>query len=97
MINPTPSSALQNLPARVQQFDVLPDSALMNVHEISLLSGKSTATLWRDVKNNRLAAPIKIGPNSTRWRVGAVRCFLEGAKPETDVQLASKIWGQADE
>jgi predicted DNA-binding transcriptional regulator AlpA len=80
MVNPTPSSAFQNLPVRVHQFDVLPDSALINVQEISLLSGKSTATLWRDVKNNRLAAPIKIGPNSTRWRVGDVRRFLEGGE-----------------
>ena len=67
-----------NLPARVQQFDMLPDSALMNVREISLLSGKSTATLWRDVHSERLASPIKVGPNSTRWRVGDVRRFLEG-------------------
>ncbi|MBT8002175.1 MAG: transcriptional regulator [Rhodospirillales bacterium] len=68
------------LPTRIKQFDALPSSALMNVREISLLSGKSTATLWRDVKNKRLAAPIKLGPNSTRWRVSDVRRFLEGGE-----------------
>ena len=78
MLNPSSSSTVSGLPPRVQQFDVLPDSALMNVREVSLLSGKSTATLWRDVQAERLARPIKIGPNSTRWRAIDVRRFLEG-------------------
>jgi len=78
MLHSSHSPSLDYLPTRIQQFDVLPSSALMNVREISLLSGKSAATLWRDVKNKRLAAPIKLGPNSTRWRVDSVRRFLEG-------------------
>jgi predicted DNA-binding transcriptional regulator AlpA len=78
MLHSSHLPTLDYLSTRIQQFDVLPSSALMNVREISILSGKSTATLWRDVKNKRLAAPIKLGPNSTRWRVSDVRRFLEG-------------------
>lgn len=79
MLNSSLSPTPQNLPERVQQFDALPNAALMTVKEISLLSGKSTATLWRDVQNGLLPEPHKIGPNSTRWCVGDVRRFLEGA------------------
>lgn len=80
MLNLPPSLTNYDLPKRVQQFDALPDSALMNVKEISLLSGKSAATLWRDVHDGLLPKPHKIGPNSTRWRVGDVRRFLGGGE-----------------
>ena len=66
------------IPLRVQLFETLPDTALMSVREISLLSGKSTATLWRDVEDGRLPKPMKIGPKSTRWRAKDVRVFLSG-------------------
>ena len=80
MLESSQSPHPTNLPLRVQHFDTLPDSALMNVGEVSLLSGKSIATLWRDVQAERIAHPIKVGPNSTRWRVGDVRRFLEGGE-----------------
>jgi predicted DNA-binding transcriptional regulator AlpA len=76
---------------RISLFDKLPDNALADVFEIHVLSGRSIPSLWRDVQEGRLASPIKLGPNSTRWRVGDVRLFLEGAKPETDEQLASNL------
>ena len=80
MLNSPQPPTPHDLPIRVQQFDVLPDSALMSVGEISLLSGKSTATLWRDVQDGRLPEPHKIGPKSPRWTVGCVRRFLEGGE-----------------
>ena len=80
MLNSPQPPTPHDLPKRVQHFDVLPDSALMNVREISFLSGKSTATLWRDVKDGRLPKPHKIGPKSPRWSVGDVRRFLEGGE-----------------
>jgi prophage regulatory protein len=78
MNNLSYSSISQSLPMRVQQFDTLPSTALVSVHEISLLSGKSTATLWRDVQGGRLPEPHKIGPKSPRWSVGDIRRFLAG-------------------
>jgi prophage regulatory protein len=63
---------------RLSVFDSLPDSALVDVLEISALAGRSRASIWRDVHDDRLAPPIKIGPNTTRWRVRDVRRFLAG-------------------
>ena len=65
---------------RITVFDVLPDSALTEISEITALACRSRASIWRDVQEGRLASPIKLGPNSTRWRVGDVRRFLEGGK-----------------
>ena len=59
-------------------FDSLPNSALIDVHEISALAMRSHASIWPDVNEGRLASPIKLGPNATRWRVGDVRSFLSG-------------------
>ena len=63
---------------RLSVFDKLPESALVDVREISILAGRSRASIWRDVHDNRLAHPIKLGPHATRWRVGDVRRFLAG-------------------
>ena len=63
---------------RISGFDDMSDSALLDVKELCALGIGSPATIWRDVHSNRLAAPIKIGPNRTRWRVGDVRQFLKG-------------------
>ena len=63
---------------RISTFDDMPDSALVDVNEINALVGRSRASIWRDVAEGRLAPPIKIGPNASRWRVGDVRRFMEG-------------------
>jgi predicted DNA-binding transcriptional regulator AlpA len=64
--------------ARISGFDEMSDSALLIVQELVDLGIGSPATIWRDVHSGRLAAPIKIGPNRTRWRVGDVRKFING-------------------
>ena len=69
----------QSVIERITTFDDMPDSALLNVRELVALGVGSPATIWRDVQSKRLASPIKIGPNRTRWRVGDVRRFLEGS------------------
>jgi predicted DNA-binding transcriptional regulator AlpA len=63
---------------RVRDFDQLPASALLDLKEIKFLSGRSSASLWRDVIRGSLPRPISIGPNSSRWRVADVRIFLKG-------------------
>jgi predicted DNA-binding transcriptional regulator AlpA len=65
---------------RVTVFDDLPDGALIDASEISALACRSRASIWRDVHERRLASPIKIGPNATRWRVGDVRKYLKGGE-----------------
>ena len=61
---------------RIAAFDDMPNSALLDVQELVALGIGSRATIWRDVQSRRLAAPIKIGANRTRWRVGDVRRFM---------------------
>jgi len=65
---------------RISGFDDMSESALLTVQELVALGIGSPATIWRDVHSKRLAAPIKIGPNRTRFRVGDVRRFLEGGE-----------------
>lgn len=65
---------------RVAVFEQLPNDALLNVQEVSALAGRSPTSVWRDSKNGRLAAPIKIGSNATRWRVSDVRRYLAGGQ-----------------
>lgn len=65
---------------RISGFDEMSDSALLIVQELVALGIGSPATIWRDVHSGRLAAPIKIGPKRTRWRVGDVRQFLKGGE-----------------
>lgn len=38
----------------------------------------SPAALWRWVKTGRFPAPLKIGGNTTVWRVEDVRAWIEG-------------------
>lgn len=64
---------------RIAVFDQLPEHALLNVHEVSALAGRSKPSIWRDAKDGHLAKPIKIGAKSARWRVGDVRKYLGGA------------------
>lgn len=63
---------------RVKDFERLPDSALLTAREIKALSGRSLASIWRDVKGERLTKPIVLGPNASRWTVGDVRAYLRG-------------------
>ncbi len=62
----------------LRQFDQLPDSALVSVRVVSLLLGRSQASIWRDVKSGRLAKPVRIGQRCTRWRVGDLRALMQG-------------------
>lgn len=55
------------------QFDNLPESAHVRLPVVAALHGIGPATVWRWVKAGRLPAPVKLGPNTTAWRVGELR------------------------
>lgn len=61
------------IPAALAQFDDLPNSAYVRIPVVSQLKGISEPTVWRWVKQGRLPAPEKIGPNTTAWNVGKLR------------------------
>lgn len=58
---------------QLAQFDSLPESAHVRLPTVSALHGIGPATVWRWVKVGRLPAPVKLGPNTTAWRVGELR------------------------
>ena len=66
----------QAIPAALANFDALPDSALVDVKTVSAILGRSRSSVWRDAKTGTLPAPIKTGPMTTRWNVGAIRRHL---------------------
>jgi predicted DNA-binding transcriptional regulator AlpA len=67
----------QSVFTALANFDSLPDSAHVRLPVVAALKGVSTATVWRWVKAGILPAPVKLGPNTTAWRVGELRRSLE--------------------
>ena len=66
------------IPQRLETLTSLPAEALVSAKELSILSGRSRASIWRDVLAGRLPQPIAIGPQALRWRVSDVRVYLNG-------------------
>lgn len=64
--------------SRLSDFARLPSNALISAKELTLLSGRSRTSLWRDVTRGLLAEPVKIGNRTVKWRVADVRQFLNG-------------------
>lgn len=65
--------ASENLP----NLDTLPASAMLSAADLRDIFRVSLNTIWRWSKDGRLPAPVKLGPNSTRWRAGDVREALD--------------------
>ena len=63
---------------RLESLTSMPAEALVSAKELSILSGRSRASIWRDVQAGRLPKPIEIGPQTRRWRVADVRAYLNG-------------------
>jgi predicted DNA-binding transcriptional regulator AlpA len=59
----------------LELFPSLPDEALIGRRVVSAVLGRSSATIYRDVAQGRLARPVHIG-GSSRWHVGSVRAAL---------------------
>lgn len=59
--------------AELPNIDALPASAMLSASEVARLFGISINTVWRWAKDERIAKPVKLGPNVTRWRAGDIR------------------------
>ena len=42
----------------------------------------SHSTWWRGVKDGRFPKPVKLGPNTTAWRVEDIRALIESFKQD---------------
>ncbi len=62
----------------LEHFPYLPDIALVEIDLIRILSGRSPTSIRRDISAGRLCPPTHIGPNCSRWPVGAIRQYLTG-------------------
>lgn len=69
-------TARQQVPPALSNFDILPDSAMVNVKTVAAVLGRSESSCWRDVRAGKLPKPVKAGPACTRWKVGAIRSHL---------------------
>jgi predicted DNA-binding transcriptional regulator AlpA len=67
-----------SIPHRLDALTSLTAGALVSAKELSLLAGRSRASLWRDVQAGRLPKPVAIGPQTRRWRIEDVRAYLSG-------------------
>ena len=58
-------------------LDSLPATAVsLSARDVALILGRSVSSVWRDAAQGRIPAPVKTGPNCTRWQVGAIRQHL---------------------
>ncbi|MBN9695935.1 MAG: transcriptional regulator [Zoogloea sp.] len=60
----------------LKAFEVAPDCARVALPVVCAVASRSPASVWRDVKAGRLPAPVKMGPNCSRWIVGDLRRAL---------------------
>lgn len=69
---PTPA-----IPAELQHFDSLPDSAHVRLPVVrGLYGGCSASAIWRNVKTGAIPAPHKLTSNIAGWNVGELRQAL---------------------
>ena len=57
-------------------FDHLPDSAFVRLPTVATLWATSPSNVWRKVKAGQIPQPVKLGPQTTAWRVGDLRAAL---------------------
>lgn len=82
MINTVQTPKAHAKAKRLQQllefFPALPDSALVPIELVQVLSGRGITSIRRDISAGKLCPPTHIGPNCSRWPVGAIRQYING-------------------
>jgi len=74
----------------LENFDSLPDSALVPITAFRPLAGIAPSTAWRRTNlEPDFPKPVRLGNRCTRFRVGEIRAFLAGQKPEPAVPVAT--------
>ncbi len=52
-----------------------PDCTMIDAHTVAALLGRGCTSVWRDVKNEIIPQPTRLG-RSTRWRLGDIKSHL---------------------
>ncbi len=66
----------RTIPEAFANFDQLPDSAYIRLPVVKRLYSVSSATIWRNCKNLKIPAPVKLSERCTAWSVKAIRADL---------------------
>jgi predicted DNA-binding transcriptional regulator AlpA len=64
------------IPAELQNFDLLPDSAHVRMPVVRGLYGCSESAIWRNAKAGNIPSPIKLAERIVAWNVGELRKAL---------------------
>ena len=78
--NAAPEAPCAHVSPALAKFDYLPNSALVDGRTVAQVLCCSYQHVFRLSREGRLAKPLKTGPCSTRWQVGAIRAYLESLK-----------------
>lgn len=67
----------------ISHFDSLPASGLVDDKTVASVLSCSRNTVWRKSRfgEGGFPKPIKVGPKTTRWQVGAIRAYLASLQP----------------
>lgn len=71
-------NAEDRLMKTLTNFSSLPDDVLVDIKIVTRVIDRSPSSVWRDVRHKRLAAPVRAGAQSSKWRVGDIRKVLRG-------------------
>ena len=58
--------------------------SLLTDNEVAKILKTSRSSVWRLTKTGKLPQPIKIGTNTTRWRLTAIQAAMNAAGTITD-------------
>lgn len=56
---------------------ILPETGFLRLPDVLRLYPVSPATWWAGVKKGKLPKPVKLGPNTTAWRVEDIRELVQ--------------------
>lgn len=56
-------------------------SRIVRMAEVVRLTGKSRATIYRDIRDGRFPPPNKIGKNAVGWKESEIRAWLDNLNP----------------
>lgn len=63
------------IPQALAEFDLLPNSAHVDIHVVKGVLGCSDSYVWAKVKSGELSKPHKFG-RASRWNVGDLRAYV---------------------
>lgn len=55
---------------------ILPSEGFVRQRVVLNILGISDATLWRRIKEGAYPRPVKLGPNTSAWRVKDIRALI---------------------